>query len=531
MAEVIKAVTIRFKYTRLKGLVSLLIILTIACLIMLYKYGYFGVAYQKVFGAEVTITITDSENKGLPANVQITNIKKTKYNSIQKADENGQVAFEKLVSGQYQINIGYAGYTSLSENIKIKRGKNTTSYKLEKIPAKKININGVIQNYINEQPISGAKITVEGQSVTTDASGKYSMENITTQEQDVVIEKSGYITNSRKIVITVSDVGKLTLTPEGRVVYVSNKDQGKRGLFTVNYDGTDPKPLVERKGEYEDYGPILSPDKKKVVFSSTREGARDGNVPRVDQFIVDITGKNLNKVCEQCYQAVWSSNSKNIVWQNSHKNEASQIVYEAYIYKVASNENLLITSQINSTINGLVFNESATKIAYSINGSIPPKYEIYIYDINSAVSSKIVDGQAYIYVMKFISENEVLYNSYHTPSGHTKYYAFKLADNTSSEVDYQYPNRYANKSPDGKKVAYGENRDGKGNVYVADNDKGTNEKQLTNVDAHIISLYWSGDGKYIVFEITKPGESALYAVGIEGGVAKKIIDTASNDRM
>lgn len=531
MAEVIKAVTIRFKYTRLKGLVSLLIVLAIICLIMLYKYGYFGVAYQKIFGAEVTITITDLENKGLSANVQITNIKKTKYNSSRKANENGQVTFEKLVSGQYQINIGYAGYTSLSENIKLKRGKNTTSYQLEKIPAKKININGVIQNYINEQPISGAKITIEGQSATTDANGKYSMENITTQEQDVVIEKSGYITNSKKIVITVSDVEKLTLTPEGRVVYVSNKDQGKRGLFTVNYDGSDPKSLVQRKGEYEDYGPILSPDKKNVIFSSTREGAKDGSSPRVDQFVVDITGKNLNKICEKCNQATWSPTSKSIVWQNYKKNEANQSVYESYLYKVASRENLLITSQINYTIGGLVFNESATKIAYSINGSSPAKYELFVYDINSATSSKIVDGQTYIYVMKFIADNEVLYSSYDTQSSQNKYYSFKLADNTSSEVDYQYPNRYAIKSPDGKKVAYGENRDGKGNVYIADNDKGTNEKQLTNVDADITSLYWTSDGKYIVFEIRKPGESALYMVGIEGGSAKKIIDTASSDRM
>ena len=198
---------------------------------------------------------------------------------------------------------------------------------------------------------------------------------------------------------------------------------------------------------------------------------------------------------------------------------------------MASKENLLITSQVNYTIGGLVFNESATKIAYSINGSSPAKYELFVYDINSATSSKIVDGQTYIYVMKFIADNEVLYNSYDTQSSQNKYYSFKLADNTSSEVDYQYPNRYAIKSPDGKKVAYGENRDGKGNVYIADSDKGTNEKQLTNVDAHIMGLYWTSDGKYIVFEITKPGESALYMVGIEGGSAKKIIDTASSDRM
>ena len=528
MAEAIKSITVKFNFTRLKGLIVLLIVLALACLIMLYRYGYFGVLYQKCFGAEVTITITDTENKGLPASVAITNIKKSKYNSSLTANESGQIQITKLISGQYQINITDAGYTSRSENFKLKRGKNSFSYQLEKIPAKKITINGIVQNYINEQVISGAKVTVEGQTATTDESGKYTFENITTVEQEFVIEKSGYITNTKKVVVVATEIEKLNLTPTGRIVYVSNKDQGKRGLFTVNYDGSDSKSLVKRAGEYEDYDPVFSPDKNKVTFSSTREGGKDGSSPRVDQFIVDITGKNLNKICEKCSKNFWTVNSKNVIWQSTKNNEAGQNISELYMYKVASNQSVLITSQTSYYVGAVVNNDSSTKIAYSINGGTPAKYELYIYDIASETSSKVMDGTTYISIMKFTSDNELLYSMYDTAVGQTKYYNFKLSDNTSTATEFQYPNRYPVKSPDSKKLAYAETRDGKTNVYLADNDKGLNEKKLTSIDISISNIYWSYDGKYIIFDAYKTGESSAYVVGIDGGSAKKIVDIAVN---
>lgn len=80
-------------------------------------------------------------------------------------------------------------------------------------------------------------------------------------------------------------------------------------------------------------------------------------------------------------------------------------------------------------------------------------------------------------------------------------------------------------SPDGKKVAFTSNQDGKWSIYVI--DLNTNEvKQLTDSSASEIAPSWSPDGSRIVFSSDRSGEWEIYTMNADGTEVRQLTVTA-----
>ncbi len=86
-------------------------------------------------------------------------------------------------------------------------------------------------------------------------------------------------------------------------------------------------------------------------------------------------------------------------------------------------------------------------------------------------------------------------------------------------------------SPDGKKIAFHSNRDGKNEIYVMDAD-GSNVRRLTNNLANDDVPRWSPDGRKIVFDSERDGNKEIYVMDADGGnqtrlTRSKAIDTGA----
>lgn len=526
MGEAIKTITLKLNLNRMHGLLVLLGIVIIVAGFQFNKIGVYSKIYAFVLKSEATFVITDTEkNEGLSANISLTNLKRPAHSTSGTADLNGSLVLKNVVSGSYRMEVSYSGYNNYSADIKIKKWKNGTfSYKLEKTPPEESVVSGVIKDYISESLLSNVTVTIGELSATSDSEGKFEISKVITGTKDVIIKQKGYLDYSNKVEV----VGKqfnletILLVPVGKVVYVSNKDLGKRGIYTANYDGSGAKALVDRVSDKEDFSPLLSPDYKKVAFLSTREGQKDGSLELNSLYIVDIDGKNLTKIGDSAeYTVIWSANSKYIVWGNSYK-EGENRKTNASIYNVASKSSSQVISDSKSTTP--MINPGSTKLYYALNNA--GKYELSAYDISAKTTSKLYENSNNIYIIKVVSDTELIYGL--SQNGPTKYYSLNLSDNSSKETEYQYPKRYTVKSPDGKLFAYVELRDGKSNLFIASDSNGKGEKQLSTINTAVETPYWSADSKLIIFNSQKTGESALYIINVDGGVAKKVIDVASN---
>ena len=72
-------------------------------------------------------------------------------------------------------------------------------------------------------------------------------------------------------------------------------------------------------------------------------------------------------------------------------------------------------------------------------------------------------------------------------------------------------------SPDGSKIAFVSERDGRTEIYVM-NANGTMQTRLTNTTVYCQNYHptWSLDGAYIAFESNRSGNSNIYSMKADG---------------
>ena len=81
-------------------------------------------------------------------------------------------------------------------------------------------------------------------------------------------------------------------------------------------------------------------------------------------------------------------------------------------------------------------------------------------------------------------------------------------------------------SPDGSRIAFDSNRDGKTEIYVMNTD-GSNVKRLTNNLSDNYGPKWSPDGRKILFESDRDGNKEVYVMDADGGNQTRLtMDTA-----
>ncbi len=77
---------------------------------------------------------------------------------------------------------------------------------------------------------------------------------------------------------------------QGQVVFVTER-KGFNSIFAMNPDGTNQHLLVPHQGSYYDYSPAVSPDGRRLAFSSNREGPGTDNI-----YIMNMDGTDLHKI-------------------------------------------------------------------------------------------------------------------------------------------------------------------------------------------------------------------------------------------
>jgi len=497
----------------------------------LIVYGLFaqGIAadwYNAFRKASLTVTIQDKEGQALAgAQIILGEVTGT-------TDKDGFARLDGLVAGKRQITIRRDGFIAYTSEIKLKKGENALgTIQLEAAPVAKVDLTLEVLDYISEQAINDATVTLD---TITPIYEKdiYTFNSVPIGKHTLSVSKNDYISYSTEVVVEkdTRELPAISLTPVGRVVFESNRDRGLRGIFSANYDGSDQKSIIARVGDYEDYFPRLGPNQRKLFFSGTRDGEKDssGTSYRSYVYLVDVDGSNLKKIVRgESGSGRWSPDGRYIgLTDNNYPDKQ----FRFYIYDVITGK-LTTVAQRNSDYNSyysFLFSEDSTKAAYSGFPNDDPSSKRAIYIGTIGQDFKMIEGtdNSSATLIAFSKTGKLRYSLY--ANNRTNYYEYDPSTNSSQAYQPEirsYGSRYnATTSPDGKWIAYISYRDGKNNVYISDaSDK--NERQLTVAGGAAGNIIWGKNSQFLTYEYEAVNEAAIDVVSISGkAYPKKVVD-------
>jgi Tol biopolymer transport system component/DNA-binding winged helix-turn-helix (wHTH) protein len=263
-----------------------------------------------------------------------------------------------------------------------------------------------------------------------------------------------------------------TSSPDGSLIaFASNRDTGppynpyNLDIYVMNADGSNVRRIVDDP-EF-DVGPQWSPDGRKILFTTGRNGNFD-----VYEMNADGTGqRNLTADNDKADGApVWSLDGQNIAF--SRKFEATDQIF----VMDSQGENLKRVTHNTANNGSPAWSPDGSKLIFHTDQD--GNYEIYTIS---------VDGE--------------------------------LAQLTDDAADDLSPDW----SPDGNRIAFSSNRNGKQHIYVMNAD-GSSLAQITNSPAEDTEPAWAPDGRRIAFTSLRDGNKDIYVIDAGGSNLKRLTD-------
>ena len=248
--------------------------------------------------------------------------------------------------------------------------------------------------------------------------------------------------NPRNLTNDPSDDRDPSWSPDGkRIVFFSNRDghvidgRPTSEIYVMDADGGNPQNLTNDRND--DRFPSWSPDGKRIAFVSDRDGP-----PRYfDIYVMDADGGNLQRLTSDPRDdrnPSWSPDGERIVFgarREGHFETKFAVTYEIYVMDAdGGNQQRLTENRKNDW--GPSWSPNGKRITFASDrkGDLV-NIEIYVMDADGSNPQRLTENRVY---------------------------------------DWQ-----PSWSPDGERIAFVSERDGNSEIYVMDADGG-NPQNLTN---------------------------------------------------
>ncbi len=280
---------------------------------------------------------------------------------------------------------------------------------------------------------------------------------------------------------------------QARIAFTSNRD-GNYEIYIMDINGGNQQNLSNNR--HADINPSWSPDGKRIVFMSDRDGhVDDGHgSPIYEIYIMDADGDNQQNLSNNRHADInpsWSPDGKRIVFMS----DRDGLSFDIFVMDVdGSNLQNLTNDPFNDRDPS--WSPDGKRIVFRarrdghFENELALTYEIYVMD---------ADGG-----------NE-----------------HRLTENRKNEWTPVW-------SPDGKRIAFSADRKGdlqNFEIYVMDADGG-NEHRLTENRVHDKYPSWSPDSKWIAFASERAGnwESLeIYVMDANGGNLQRLTNNPNAD--
>ena len=286
----------------------------------------------------------------------------------------------------------------------------------------------------------------------------------------------------------------IVVDAQAQIAFVSSRD-GNPEIYVMNADGNNQRRLTNHPAR--DYAPSWSPDGKRIVFISERDGHPD-RAPgwfTSEIYVMDADGSNqinLTNHPSADSSPSWSPDGQRIVFQSDRDNGGRGHNIEIYVMDADGGNQQNLTNTPNADEDPS-WSPDGERIVFSAQreGHVENKFgitsEIYVMDADGGNQQRLTENRN---------------NDWH-PSW----------------------------SPDGKRITFMSDRKGdfvSFDIYVMDADGG-NQQKLTNHRDWDGSPSWSPDSQRIVFNSNRDGKSEIYVMDADGGNLQNLTNNPHSD--
>ena len=297
------------------------------------------------------------------------------------------------------------------------------------------------------------------------------------------------------IVVALSLVPLMVVVDaQAQIAFVSKRD-GNFEIYVMNADGKNQRRLTNNRAD--DWSPSWSPDGKRIVFISDRDGHAHPRIPgrfTSEIYVMDADGGNPRRLTDnpaRDYAPSWSPDGKRITFSSDRDNDRDHNI-EIYVMDADGGNQERLTNNLTEDEDP-AWSPDGKRIAFSarreghVVHNLDITYEIYVMDS---------DGQ-----------NEQ-----------------RLTENRNNDWSPAW-------SPDGRRIAFESDRKGdvvSFDIYVMDADGG-NQQKLTNHRAWDGSPSWSPNGERIAFWSLRDENADIYVMDADGGNLQNLSNNPHSD--